>query len=403
MSSIDFKNPVFFDKKLVLSIVVAGVLSAASVFAQADRGNGGDETTSEDRTAWLVGNSGDSFTYCLDRDSTFQMSDEQFNVRLKRALKGWRSIFISRGVVDETNPNPKKWYPLYSARQVPCDGNEQLKFYLGSTDSLIEIVKKQYRNPTAFHFRLKPADYSVTGKGLIWFSKPKSVRDAFPNWLENEELFDMFLIHELGHAYGIPHIEGTIMTENLVALARDQGKERREIEWNRELISNFPKKMARVYPARSELFEQRFPAGDGGSRVFAFGLFRDRNTIRGSLAQPALHPAAFSALNPLDFRILPDLLSFEFDAEGSSEQIFGTQEILCIPQRSIEGSRTCYKNFSFSVPVSVKDERGVSLPGIFEYNLSRSSFRNEGADLASPYRLKVYLEGSWKTAFEARF
>jgi hypothetical protein len=396
----------------ILGLVLALALAtASSVWAQSDRGNGGDVTTHDHREAWLVGPAGESFRYCVMKSEQFKISDERFANRLNRALKEWRRLFWKAGVSNESDPDPRRWYPLYSAKQVPCDGTEHLTFYLGATDAVVDVVKKQYRNPTAFHFRLKAAGQNGTGKGFIWLANPNSIHAAtgqacsngvcrsiaFPDWTANDELLDMFLIHELGHAYGIPHIEGTIMAENLVQLVTVYGKERREIEWSRELISNFPGG-AKLYPTRSSLFEPRFPTQDGSQRVFGLLMSRDERRVRVSLAQPDLNPPAMPS-----FRLLPDLLRFEFNPEDSREQFLNSQEIICIPQRFENASGRCYKNFAWSIPVQVTDERGQVLPGIFEYNLSRRSFDYDPGRLAHPYLLKIYLHGKWVPAFEARF
>src|SRR6186713_2587503 len=105
--------------KTLMLIALSMLLTAGTVFAQGqDRGNGSDEIDDSQIIAWLVGNPGDEFKYCLKIAKGFNYDSTRFKARLDRALTGWERYFQEKKIYAALQPNYS--VPLTHAREVNC-------------------------------------------------------------------------------------------------------------------------------------------------------------------------------------------------------------------------------------------------------------------------------------------
>lgn len=207
-----------------------------------EQGNGTDNVPAGFGGAWVLGDNNE-IKYCLEVGSAFGVDLNSIKHDLQRAFSIWKQYIISKRINEnlEINFLDSLNYGGYPEGQAPaglveksklfrltttstlmssCDGSENIKFYFGIEDELVASLKKSYFNPTAFSFRSEYDSYSGKGKGLIWLAKKGSLgqnKGNYPDWSLPNRVLGV-LLHELGHFYGVGHIEGTIMQENMFGL-----------------------------------------------------------------------------------------------------------------------------------------------------------------------------------------
>jgi hypothetical protein len=105
-------------------------------------------------------------------------------------------------------------FRTYGRVNEKCDGSEDLTIYYGVENELVRAARSLYDNPAAFAHLESYDEETGAGKGFIWI-------DRSPEVLYHSHHRQALVLHEMGHAFGIDHISGTIMDENIAGLLHD--------------------------------------------------------------------------------------------------------------------------------------------------------------------------------------
>ena len=207
-----------------------------------EQGNGTDNVPEGFGGAWVLGDNSE-IKYCLEVGPEFGSDINSVKRDIQKAFSTWKQYIQSKRINEniENNFLENLKYGSYPDGGAPaglveksklfrlattstlmssCNGSENIKFYFGIEDELVTNLKKNYFNPTAFSFRNEYDSYSGKGKGLIWLAKRGALgqhKGSYPDWSLPNRVLGV-LLHELGHFYGVGHIEGTIMQENMFGL-----------------------------------------------------------------------------------------------------------------------------------------------------------------------------------------
>lgn len=103
-----------------------------------------------------------------------------------------------------------------------CDGKVDLRVHLGTTDEVVEKLKKGYMNPIAFSEKTTYDEFKGRGKGVLWVTAPRKFGYTKLDWTDLTK-FRAILLHEVGHVFGNSHISGTIMDDHLGYRVLGQG------------------------------------------------------------------------------------------------------------------------------------------------------------------------------------
>jgi hypothetical protein len=159
-------------------------------------------------------NSGDEISYCVRAKSPSDR--KKVEALVYRAMEDWVELtfqsYAFDTVVDHFDPaGPNTLRPRELSRLVKnCDGHEDLTVYYGIEDGRVKQARRQYDNPLGFAQLERFDEASANARGFIWISDAPEVRAA-------EAHLRSLVYHELGHVFGVPHVDGTVMEANLAA------------------------------------------------------------------------------------------------------------------------------------------------------------------------------------------
>lgn len=165
---------------------------------------GGFLESVKDKSAWFV-DSKRTIEACLEWSSDFGAHPSEIKAQAEDSFKTWTS-YLSKKKSKNRGPAPQ-------ARalnvELTCQGNEDLVFYLGVENDLIKKEMKKYNRPFALSIKTDFNPKNRWGKGIIWLVSDKKY-SMQSGWSISNRLYSV-LLHEWGHVFGVPHIEGTIM------------------------------------------------------------------------------------------------------------------------------------------------------------------------------------------------
>lgn len=214
----------------ILLLLVSAFISQNALANAKVIGNGGDFFTLYPETIWFDKVSGkSSITACVQSSKDFakNIDNSQIKRTILSAYEQWVEYLSLKGNVFiryRLNESFEDWIvKKYSEALVPkisfssnCKGNEDLTFLLGISNKKVEAAKKRFQNPLAFAI-LEDFNFSNRwGKGFIWIGSEGSLfpNIKFPEW--DQDSLKAAILHELGHVFGQPHVDQTIMTESFV-------------------------------------------------------------------------------------------------------------------------------------------------------------------------------------------
>lgn len=174
-------------------------------------GNPADDNPHAKPLVWFLGDQPIKWCVHMGEADKLYASPERSVLIIRSAFEYWRKYLDTKRLSDE-------WYSdvpfiaLNNEFRTQCQGDEDLAFYVGTADPLIEKLKSQYKNPSGFAELLSYDEQKGWGKGLIWIKEYRNSGQTFSSEFE----FSSVLLHEMGHVLGCGHVEGTIMSSDLI-------------------------------------------------------------------------------------------------------------------------------------------------------------------------------------------
>jgi hypothetical protein len=191
-----------------------------------DVGHGIEKNRHGDPKGWFT-KPDRTIRYCVAGAEFFGVSEERLSQQIETAFETWHKYTL------------KKRITHFSDRfvRVECAAKPDITFYFGVKPAPLAEYFKKYNDPVAF---AELTDFKDNwGTGFIWIKKPEE-KSPYVYHKEEKQLHGL-LLHELGHVYGNPHIEGTVMdtvaVDRLLSQKLNPGIEKllTRIDWDREL------------------------------------------------------------------------------------------------------------------------------------------------------------------------
>jgi hypothetical protein len=195
--------------------IKAGILAALST--QAFGGgwvSGGAKNIQDSLNPWFIQNT-TSVRYCVVADSEhFSLDTEVATKLVGKAIAHWQKFFQKARAVNVMAPEVTVGSQdfIYEA----CGPNTGLVFQLGTLTSQEQrdFLGKTPGQYAAISVRTSYDLKNLRGKGFIYFS-PDSGTDRYFGPTSSESFWDdkeglrflLLAIHELGHVFGVPHID----------------------------------------------------------------------------------------------------------------------------------------------------------------------------------------------------
>jgi hypothetical protein len=165
--------------------------------------------------------------YCIELDhENFGVTLEEARRQIEAAFVFWKTQIMT---YFDSVPADKEWltsigWGIQDFVEVACDPSVELRFQLGVLDSDQNAQLKNLDQKLALSFRTQYELESMTGKGFIYL-RPETGASAIsrPDWVRSPWKSQgglrllWVLVHELGHVFGLPHMEETeLMSEFFV-------------------------------------------------------------------------------------------------------------------------------------------------------------------------------------------
>lgn len=197
--------------------------------------HGGDNRQLLDSAAWFPRHEATKnriIKSCFILGSKFSVQDkDRITAAIKTAYLSWYNYVAAAKHKDAIN-----WVSSdINIEQLidvspSCKGQVDLKFYLGDTDKTVEGELRKFRNPATISHADRD-DKAEWAKGYVWLHNAndnnpdtkfiyyhiESALDSPENFLKksitwaSKMALELAVKHEMGHIFGVPHIEDTIM------------------------------------------------------------------------------------------------------------------------------------------------------------------------------------------------
>lgn len=196
----------------VLALFCALIFSSGEAYAGHEWGNGGDRPDFLSQTAWFTDRTR-VIEICFVTTPTFGVNAQGIEAVIARAMGLWRDYIGSKRI----SPSVALAFQIRDT----CRGSEDLTLYFGVENDTVTTAKGAHFDPVGF---AQLQSYDLVrgwGKGFIWItgetrgSRPGG--GSTPDWTNDDTLLGI-MTHKLGHVFGVPHVEGTIMTKDIVEL-----------------------------------------------------------------------------------------------------------------------------------------------------------------------------------------
>lgn len=244
------------------------------VFAAGWISGGAGEITDEGNP-WFLG-SHKPIDYCVAVDPNFPLSTATVQKLIWESFREWKQVLQGYGLdrpdlIGPFQDGEKRGLALNVRQVEKCDDPEhQLRFKIGIVDEEMEGFFKIHTRSIVGVAHRRDYDHQTfrTG-GFIWVapqgwipqtqlrgSLPEGVA-GFPDW-EQDNHFKTILLHEIGHVFGFPHLDYTIMREDIFEHLWVDLSSMEPIELNRE-IETTAIRMSPFFSAEPLQGDSRFP------------------------------------------------------------------------------------------------------------------------------------------------
>lgn len=265
-------------------IFISIILFFTNSFAGGVNGGGTDHLPPDFNAAWFLdGKPARSVSVCIKHDpEQFPMNPELIKAPFLKAVGRWKDYISLRGINDEQirddDIDPVYLSLVTDFQFIDNCSQADLEIYLGLVTPEIEQIKNSMFDPYAFVYRDSYDRKKGWGKGKMWLKGKNEKGEFF--WDKNDFLnLEGILLHELGHVFGIEHMEGTVMDAefseklNIYPLSSDDFMYQwlkyymTNIDWHNELVQNlfkiksFPEGSLWLMGSKAERESFRFLTG----------------------------------------------------------------------------------------------------------------------------------------------
>ncbi len=185
---------------------------------------------------WFLQNT-DKVSYCIDIDEqNFGISHDRAKKVIERSIDRWKQSFSQANNSYYTSKDLQPYAPLLIATQQfaeeACSPHTDLRFQLGRlSDDQAHLIPKR-DSVIGMAVRAKYDTVNLRGRGFIFVAahkgpfKPSAHSFASDPWSVCDGcIFEATITHELGHVFGVPHLEGDkvfLMSEKFVEIMTDK-------------------------------------------------------------------------------------------------------------------------------------------------------------------------------------
>lgn len=205
-------------KGLPTIILAASLFVPTRLQAGHVQGTGADLHPAGNGAAWFV--TPEPIYACVVVAPDFHYSRAAIVRSLQRAFDAWRPL------LPETDQRSGLAWPTEIVSVDLCstlDAADVLWIYAGVRNAEVDAVSKFYTSPLGFAHQTSYDAIRGRSSGFIWLSPTLGRHFDEPSRLGAHAYdLDALMMHELGHVFGVPHLSGTIMTDDLadVLIAR---------------------------------------------------------------------------------------------------------------------------------------------------------------------------------------
>jgi len=194
----------------IMAIIFCIFFRAQISWAKSGNGwvsSGGDNIPSYYGASWFNHSAG-KINYCLGLDKNYSYSKNQLREMIDRSILSWRKYYLEKTKIGNRyaiNDNTPNFNFIFESE---CSKRTKVIFYFNIQNKLTLANKARFQNPYSF------AAFNYDQKiGYFWFS---DLAEKMKDQMISKNALEVLIMHELGHAFGVPHVESTIMKEGIV-------------------------------------------------------------------------------------------------------------------------------------------------------------------------------------------
>ncbi|MGE0174219.1 MAG: hypothetical protein AB7T49_15590 [Oligoflexales bacterium] len=231
---------------ITILFILAGCKTVAGKSKPSSAGGEYGNGTGRPMLAWFVDRSR-TVQYCVETSPDFGIDRTTILQSVDQAINTWTSFIKSRAIHTIYDQDDAFRPDLYRGRnslalkyayQDSCEKSD-LRFFIGVNDKPeIQTAKGNFFEPISFAERTDE-DFRENvkagwGNGFVWLAPSSEMPDP-KYWTNQPKRLIGMLIHEMGHVYGVPHLDGTIMMSEIYAFLLNEKNQSRwdQIEHSR--------------------------------------------------------------------------------------------------------------------------------------------------------------------------